>query len=426
MAAPGPSDIGVDVAILGGGLAARILAGALHPRRSVCVVDDPAFTTERSTVDGYVSAGYGASDAREAASERQGAATWRLWAARQGIEAVGDTPWCTLPAAARPASIQRWADAGLAHEATGGGLPRPFDAGAAAGEATFRLLEDLVVRPGEVLARARRPVEHRWLDRSVVRFRTFGDGVVDAVELEDAVDRRSIAVAPRLVVLAADGGNATLLGRLAMRLDGEQRDGVRALRDAQVAHRRTVVGVRGSLPLVSGRFGGCHVVAQPLTGSSDVAWLVRSTVESGRAVHGEEDLRFEPPLDRREAAALLARLLATAPELVDRAEELRWGAWTRRETAGPAGAGVHDAGLPSLLALWCPELSASALAADAAAEWVERALGGRGARGAEPDEPLPATGSAATEAPMSWDRPDGPWRSWSQLGAELRGDAPQA
>jgi hypothetical protein len=389
MAQGGGGDLGVDVLIIGGGLQACYLADALHPRFSVCVVDDPALPVEALEADGLLAAGYDGNDVARIQPARRAASFWRLWAIDNGLDPDAVPVLRTVPPERERATTALWSDATLPFEATED-LPEALRGGLAERVTTFRTPNDVVLSPAAVLDGLRRRIDERVVTASVASFSTFTDEVIDLVELD--VDGRLVPVVARFVVLAADVGNGELLRRLASRFGdpSRRRSALAAVRDCQANVRQQVVALRGQLPLVAGRFGDLWITAHPSPSGdpSAVVWLVSPAPDDRATTSGPDDVRFDVPVDSAVIGAVVEQLFGLSPWLFRRAHRLQWSAWGRRRTQHPMLAATDRAavgqpvparldalGLEGFLALWPSHPAYAMVLGDVAAERIGAHLG---------------------------------------------------
>lgn len=388
MARQGGGDLGVDVLILGSGLQACYLADALHPRFSVCVVEDPSLPIEVLDADGLFAAGYDGNDVARIQPARRAASFWRLWAIDRGLDPDAVPVLRTVPDAHARVRTALWSDATLPFEP--GELPDALQGGSAEDAATYRTPNDVVLSPAAVLAGVRQRIEDRIIRGSVDSFATFTDEVIDLVELD--VDGELVPVVARFVVAAADVGNAELLRRLASRFgDHDRRRAAQAsVRDCQANVRQQVVALRGELPLIAGRFGDLWITAHPDPSGdpAGVVWLVSPPPDDRATTSGPDDVRFEVPVDSSVVAAVVEQLFELSPWLFRHAHRLDWAAWGRRRTQHPMLAAADRAsvgqpvparldalGLEGFLALWPSHPAYAMVLGDVAAERIATHLG---------------------------------------------------
>ncbi len=426
MSAGPDGDLSVDVLVVGAGIQGLYVARSLQRSYSVCVLSDPAVTSETLDAVGYVSAGYEGNDAARMQPARRAAGYWRLWAESNGVPAGYAPAHFAVPASEALSRPRLWVDATLQHTRLDG-LPEPFAGGSLEGDPVYALGDDVVLNPGEVLARLRDGLEPSCLHGSIVRFVLAGDAAIDHVQVEVGEDM--VTIAPRYVVLAAGVGNAALLGMLGKRFrdTSSRRDRLETARTSQAVRRATVVCARGDdLPLVSGWFGGLCIAAQPLHGGG-VSWLISAPIDDDQTLLGPDDTRFEPAVPSPVVAGTVERLFAMAPMFEHRAGELQWAAYTGRRVQHPSLAGSAAAqvatpvpakletfGLEAFLALWPSHLGYSMILGDVAAERIADALG--------PAHHGPSRAIAELAAPAAalrsrWDRDDFPWSDWSDFSA---------
>lgn len=382
-------DLGVDVLVIGAGLQACYLADALHPRFSVCVVDDPALPIEVLDADGLLAAGYDGNDVARIQPARRAASFWRLWAVGHGLDPDAVPVLRSLAPEHERATTALWSDATLPFEPSDE-VPDALRGGPADRGSTYRTPNDVVLSPAAVLGGLRAPIEDRVVTASVASFSTFTDEVVDLVELD--VDGQLVPVVARFVVLAADVGNGELLHLLASRFADptRRREALAAVRDCQANIRQQVVALRGELPLVAGRFGDLWITAHPApTGDpSGVVWLVSPPPDDRATTAGPDDVRFDVPVDSEVVGRVVEQLFGLSPWLFRRAHRLEWSAWGRRRTQHPMLAAADRAtvgqpvparldalGLDGFLALWPSHPAYAMVLGDVAAERIGAHLG---------------------------------------------------
>ena len=432
MAADRTGDLGVDVLIVGAGLQALYLAGALASRFSVCVVDDPTLPVEELDGHGVFTAGYEGNDAARIQPARRAAAFWDLWGADHQVARPPSPSLFSAEAGASGSARALWHDATLPWQADEA-LPEVLAGGVAAEWTTDAIPGESVLDPAGAARALLAPVADRVVRATAIRFAMFGDDVIDTVEVD--VDGAAVPILARFVVLAADAGNGDLLQRLASRFpDPDRRRSARAaVRTCQANRRELVVALRGDLPELSGWFGGLRITAHRCHRPGDgdeVVWLVSPPPDDARTTTGPEDLRFEPPVDSDLVGATVERLFALSPEVFRRAHRLRWAAWTARRTqhpmlavadtaqvGQPVPARLETLGLEGFLALWPSHPAYTMILGDVAAERIAGALGAS-AEFSEGVRPADLRGFDAREYVDRWDRHDQPWDDW-ELFAEV-------
>jgi len=425
MALDASGDLGVDVLIIGAGIQGLYLAGSLQADYSVCVVADPGVRAATLDAAGHISAGYEGNDAARMQPARRAAGYWRLWAEANGLLVDPAPVHHVVPGRAdRPA---RWSEATLTyHEADG--QPEILAGGSLDGERAYVLDDDVVIHPGALLERLRVAVADRCVTGEVVDVNLAADRAVDAVEVQ--VGDRLVPIVARYTVLAAGAGNAGLLSMVAKRMVDRslRRERQEQARVCQAVGRSTVVCARGrSLPPLAGWFGDLSIVSH--TGPDDTVWIV-SVPGSEEVSLGQDDLRFDPPVDDGIVAATVDRLFAVAPAVARTAPELRWGAYGSRRAlhpmlAGPDPAGVGrpvparlDAfGLESFLALWPSHLGYAMVLGDVVTERIADALGPRGDFSDGLQVPEVSAAAPLTPRPARWDSDALRWRDWASFCA---------
>ncbi|MCC5953811.1 MAG: hypothetical protein JJU45_17090 [Acidimicrobiia bacterium] len=424
MPADPSGDLGVDVLIIGDTVQAAYLAASLHPRWSVCVLDDPSLGAETLLDEGYLSAGYEGNDPNRMQPARRAMGFWDHWLRTHDLHQPDEEAWCVVSPTEQTRRTNWWRDAGLPF-AVGDALPDVMSGGVLARFGGYRLAMDRVGDPATLLETLRKPVERRYVRGRLMRFAMFDDTAIDSVEIE--VDGQPVRVVARFVVACADAGNAEVLRQLSVRFGdaGRRRSAATAVAECQAVQQLQVVAVHGDLPLVSGWFDRLHVVAHPWRGRT--LWLVRPPADHHRTVAGPVDLRFEPTLDPVLVAATVERLLDIAPDVGAKVDDLRWAAWARRRTQHPMLADARAAqnaevgtpvpakletlGLDCFAALWPSHLAYTMILGDVMAERIATALG-------EPDDHSDLAGpedlaGLSTRAPVpAWASSEVDWSDW--------------
>jgi hypothetical protein len=364
-------DLGVDVLIFGSGLQAYYLADALHPRFSVCVVEDPSHPVEVLDDDGLFAAGYDGNDVARIQPARRAASFWRMWATDHGLDADAVPVLRTRVPETDRATTALWSDAALPF-VPAGDLPEAMRGGVADQATTVRCPIDVVLSPAAVLG--------------VFRDRV-ADQAIDLVELD--VDGELVPVVARFVVFAADAANGELARQLTSRFgDPERRrDAKAAVRSCQANVRQSVVAVRGPLPLVAGRFGDVWVTAHPdPRGGDDVVWLASVRPDPADTTEGPDDVRFDAPVRAEAVATVTESLFALSPWLFRHAHLLQWATFGRRHTqhpmvattdtiGEPVPARLDNFGLDAFFALWPSHPAYAMVLGDVAAERIAAQLG---------------------------------------------------
>jgi hypothetical protein len=418
-------DLAVDVLVVGAGIPALHIAGALHPHLSVCVVAEPGVPYESYECAGRFSVGYEADDLVRVQHARRAAAFWRSWAASNGVPASPAPSVHGLPAHDETRQTRRWAEAGLAfsrlapHE-----VPAPLADGAIAARPVYATPDDVVIDPARVAGRLRSTLDGRVVAATVERFSLITPGAVDRVELVLA-DGGTVPVSPRFVVLASDAANAGLLLKVsrAMRDRLRRRAALAVIRASQAVRRRLTIAVRGDLPLMTAAIDGLHITAlpNPGQGGGDVVWLVQLPVDDGDTILGPESLRFPPTVDRKKTAEGLDRLFELSPQVSSRAHELGWSAFVARLTGHPLNDGgrarMETFGMDALVAAWPTHLANTAVLTDAVVQRVLRALGGPAPDPEAWPDDLPPPGP--DEVRNRWQRTDFRWQDWPAFAKEI-------
>lgn len=379
-------DLGVDVLIIGSGLQAYYLADALHPRFSVCVVEDPSHPAESLDEDGLFAAGYDGNDVARIQPARRAASFWRMWATDHGLDPDAVPVLRTRDPETERATTALWADAALPY-LPAGDVPDALRGGVADHTSTVRCPIDVVLSPAAVLDVFRRRVEDRIVRAGVAGFTTFTDQAIDLVELD--VDGELVPVVARFVVFAADAANGELARQLTSRFgDAERRRRAKAaVRSCQANVRQTVVALRGPLPPVAGRFGDVWVTAHPdPDGGDDVVWLASTHPDPADTTLGPDDVRFEAPVRAEAVSAVTEALFGLSPWLFRHAHMLQWATFGRRRTlhpmvaapdaiGEPVPARLDSFGLDAFFALWPSHPAFAMVLGDVAAERIAAQLG---------------------------------------------------
>jgi hypothetical protein len=429
-------DLGIDVLVIGGGIAALSIARALYPQYSVCVVSEPGVPYESYESAGRFCAGYTGNDVARMQAAGRAAGFWRRWARSHGVP-TGPGPALHLLRPEREnATTARWAAAGLDFSRVEpGALPPVLAEGVAARRRVHHAGDEVVMDPARVAAELRSGIEDRVVAARVERFGLITPLAVDIVELA-LDDGQIIRVAPRFVVLASDVANASLLHRLAIAFKDRARRRVAAVaaRQSQAVARRPTIVVRGRLPLLTAHIDGIDITTLPPDGrggaGGEVVWLVQLPIDHSLTTVGPEDVRFPPPVDHKVMSDGLDRLFELCPDVRRQASRLRWSMFVARRTGPPtdglgdpsrvprpAPARLDTMGMEALVAAWPSQVANSMMVGDVVAGRVRAALGGP-----EPEVdrwpdglPRPATASQQNR----WDRADLPPLSWSQLVERL-------
>jgi len=420
-------DIGVDVAIIGGGIMGHYLARQLADEYSICMVTDPSVRVETLESEGYFSAGYDGNDIGRIQPARRAAGYWRLWAESNGIAHDHAQARYALSEEDEAPTTRLWSDAALSYRKDV--LPTVFERGSIAGDSAYVVENDLVLNPADVLRKLRSGFERCCLDGEVVKFAMASDEAIEYLEIDLAGEL--IPVMARYTVLAASGGNAGLLNKLALRRHDPaiRRDAVEHAKTCQAVRKRHLLCIRGdSLPSVAGRYGGLHIASHPASGSMRRIWIVNPPIDDHATTLGQEDLRFEPAVDGSIVSDTVAKLFAMSPELERLAPELEWSVYVRRKTehpmmaspdtsdiGQPSPAKIETMGLEGFMALWPSHLSYSMVVGDVAAERIREALGPR----APDTDDLTTLDLARSDPEMvaRWDRSDFPWTDWATFAS---------
>ena len=390
MAIDADRDLGVDVLIVGGGMMGNYLARQLAEDYTICLLTDPSVRVETLEAEGYFSAGYDGNDVSRVQPARRAAGYWKLWCESNAVpHDLGDTI-AVVPSDALTATTSFWTDASLSFEPLDS-VPAIFEDGSIRDATAFSLANDVIVSPSDVVNTLRKGIEDRCAEGEVVKFAMANDSTVEYVEAE--INDEMVPVVPRFTVLAASGGNAGLLNKLALRLrdSTRRREAVEMSKGCQAVRRRYVVCIRGDLPLLSGHFGGLVVTAHPTGDPRTNIWLVNPAIDDQSTILGQDDLRFDPPVDPAVVARTVKQMFAMSPELRGRSVRLEWAAYVRRKTehpmmaapdttnvGQPAPAKIENMGLDGFMALWPSHLSYAMIVGELAAERIREALGPRG------------------------------------------------
>lgn len=415
-------DLGVDVLIVGAGLQAAYLANSLHPRFSVLVVDDPGLPSDDLDGDGRFGAGYDGNDVARIQPARRAAAFWSHWARDQDLT-DSRRRHVRLPAPRAVADrTSAWTAATLPF-ADCDPLPEVFEGGTARNARAFETPGDVVLDPGTVIDRLRASSAPRWVRAEVVAFSLFADDVIELVELD--VAGKPVPVVARVVVVAAESGNAEVLRRLAARVRDpvRRREVTRGVRSCQAVLSQQVVAIRGDLPLLAGTIDDLSYTSH--ADGDEVVWLVSPPPNPALTTLGPVDARFPVPVDSDEVAEVVEQVLAVSPMLFRHAHRLSWTAWGRRIAQHPMAAGTGEIGAPvparldsfgfqGVLALWPSHPAFTMVLGDVAAERIAAELGTPAdfSRSLEPED----LAHSPSSAPVSrWRRPVGGWSSWESF-----------
>lgn len=416
----------VDVLVIGGGIQGLYVASALRSTYSVAIVSDPSIPPETLDSAGLVSAGYDGNDPNRIQPARRAAGYWRMWADRNGVEhAAGPTVYLVPPheALSRP---RLWDDAMLDYREADA-VPELFDGGSLADGTSYLLHDDLVVNPRVLCDVMRTDLEDCWIEGRMVRCELVDDRYVDHVEID--VGDGTLSIGTRSLVLAAGAANTEILGMVAKRFadSDRRREAQQTARDTQAIQLVPVVCARGEgLPELSGWFGDLSIVSHRFGESDDIVWLVSLPPADAHTTLGAQDLRFTPPVDGVAVRAILERLMAIAPGLVELRSSLRWSTWTSRRTqhpslavedsssiARPVPAKLETLGLDAVFALWPSQLSYSMVLGDVVVERLAEALG----ESADLASPQAVSKFAIPPTQMSarWERDDVEWQDWEHF-----------
>ncbi len=421
-------DLAVDVLIIGGGIQGHYLARQLADRYSVCLLTDPAARVETTEAEGYLSAGYEGNDANRIQPARRAAGYWKLWAESHELRHdEARTHYAVAPdeLSTRP---RLWSDASLVYREAE--LPGVFSGGSISDHVTFETSNDVLISPSVLLNELRRGIEHCCLRGSVIKISLNNDKAVDWVDVE--IDGVTIPIVPRYTVLAASGGNAGLLQKVALRLRDpvRRKEGVDVAKASQAVRRRYLLCVRGAdLPLVAGHYGGYTITAHTVDGG-DVVWIVNPPIDDTLTTLGADDLRFEVNVDDKVVAGAVGALFAMSPQIEREAHHFQWHVYARRKTehpmmaarntakvGQPAPAKIDNFGLEQFMALWPSHSSYAMIVGDVAAERIAESLGPKGDFGLALS---PAEFAHAEPEPAiaRWEAPGFGWRSWDAFRAD--------
>jgi glycine/D-amino acid oxidase-like deaminating enzyme len=430
-------DLGVDVLIIGGGIQGMYLARALHKDYSICVVTDPAAPSETLDSPGFMSAGYTGNDVARIQPARRAAGYWGLWAESNGI-AHGYAPsYYVMRNDEEVMRTRLWSDATLSAKPALA-LPQIFDRGSLDSQSAWITEHDLVINPGDVVAKLREGFEDRVIAGEVVKFGIITDEAIDFIEVQLA-DGQIVPITPRYVILASNVGNGGLLQRLVTMFKDRQKrkEAVDTMRSCQAVRRRITIVARGDLPLLSGHFDGYDITAHPFRpggapgAPGENVWIINPPIDDSQTVRGPEEVRFQPKLEPDAVRSALHNVFAMSPELERRAGELRWGAYNARKTehpmmavpdtsavAQPAPARLETLGMDSFVAVWPSHLSYAMIVGDVVAERVAQALGPAGDHtGGLQVSDFP---QLATEQRLArWERASFAWSDWSTFKAQF-------
>lgn len=424
MALDSGGELEVDVLVVGGGIQGVYVAAALSQRYSVCLVEDPNLPPETLDSAGLISAGYDGNDPNRIQPARRAAGYWRMWSEMNGVPCAPEPTVYLVPEHEGLSRPRMWDDAMLTYR-TAEDLPAVFEGGSLAGGSAYLLDDDVVFDPAVLLAAMRADLSGRCISGRVERCELIADEYIDHVEV--AVGDETLSIVARSIVFAAGVGNADLLGMVAKRF-GEvtrRREAQEAARTSQAVQLVAVVCARGEgLPEVSGWFGDLSIVSHTAGDSDETVWLVSLPSDDRLTTVGPQDLRFDPPSELEGVEAVLDRLMAVAPGLVELRSSLEWGTYTARRTqhpslavpdsssvARPVPAKIETLGLDALVALWPSQLGYSMVLGDVVVERIEKALGDPG----DFDEDLDLTEAfvSAESLVTRWERPDFVWSDWN-------------
>jgi hypothetical protein len=419
-------DLAVDVLVIGSGLQGLYVARALQHRYSVCVVSDPSIPSGTLEWSGHISAGYEGNDVARMQPARRAAGYWRLWAESNGVPHDYSPVYVVLPEHLGEAASRRWDDATLSYEPAP--IPEVLEGGSLDGASSFRVDNDLVLNPAVALAQLHRGLEAMCIEGRVTRFGLVGDRAIDHVQVETGGG--TLPVVPGYVVSAAGVGNAAVLDQIARRFADQSArlEHRETARRCQAVQRVPVVCIRGALPLIAGLFGELSIVAQPVTGTDEVVWVVAGVPDHTQTVLGIDDTRFEPTVGADVIARTVTQLFDLSPKIDYSADSLQWGTYVGRRVQHPSVAGpdadqlatpvpakLETFGLEGFSALWPSHPGYSMILGDVVAERVTETL----------DEPMPVDrmferggGGPLQVLPARWERPEFEWMSWSSFTAD--------
>jgi glycine/D-amino acid oxidase-like deaminating enzyme len=412
-------DLGVDVLIIGGGIEGLYLARALRKTYSVCIVTNPASSSETLDSPGYFSAGYDGNDVARIQPARRAAGYWRLWAESNGVVHDPAPAYYVMTRDQEMVRTRLWADATLIARPAPS-LPEVFTGGSLDGSVAYFVDNDVVINPTALVATLGDGLQDCILPGEVTKFGVITERAIDFVEVQTTSGQT-----------AANADNGGLLQRLVgvFKDRSKRKHAVEVMRGCQAVRRQLTLVLRGDLPAVAGHFERLDITAHPAPDGGYV-WIVRPPIDDRQTVLGPEEFRFEPKVEPRRVVEAIDRLFEVAPDLRDRAAALEWSAYVARKTehpmmavpdtsavAQPAPARLETLEMEGFVAVWPSHLSYAMIVGDVVAERVQSALG-PAAR--YPDSLQPRDVSPPPNPGLArWERPTFPWRDWTSFAAEV-------
>lgn len=423
-------DLGCDVLIIGAGIQGLYLGHALvRAGYTVCLVTDPNSPLETTDANGYFSAGYEGNDVARIQPARRAAGYWRLWAESNKVPFDADREYAAVAPGDVAMKERLWLDATLqARQADE--VPEVFRDGTLGGHTFFRLENDVVINPSDVLANLREGLADRHMWGEVVQIGLVADTAIDFVNV-DVGDQNVVPIVPRYTVFASNAGNAALLNLLGSRFRDQNKrlEAKKTVAACQAVRRELHVVVRGNLPAVNGLFGSITLASHAYGDTGERVWVATVPCPDTQTVMGIDDVRFEPQPEPGAVAAVVQELLAMAPSLRRGDAGLAWSAFVGRhsqhpmaastgpEVGTPVPAKIETLGLEGFLALWPSHLGYAMILGDVATERITEALVAPGSytEGPQPfdfAEPPPET------LIVRWEQDGFGWWDWAGFAAE--------